>query len=155
MIEFFVPGRPAPQGSKTFKGTRNGRGIMVESSKELAPWRERVALAAHQAMQGRPMYSGVALQARYDFVFPRRASEPKRTAPMIQRPDGDKLERAINDALTGVVFTDDAAVVEWGGSKRRAEIDETPGVHIAVVPVVPHPQARITGTPGPLVSAPT
>ena len=136
-ISFFCPGRPAPQGSKRHVG----RGILIESSKALGPWRERVALAAHQAMDGRPILSGLPLHARYDFVMPRPASAPKRsTPPAIKRPDGDKLERAINDALTGVVLVDDSAIVNWSGSKRLAEIGETPGVHIVIqraVPVVP------------------
>lgn len=45
VVEFFVPGRPAPQGSKRHVG----HGIMVESSRDLGPWRERVALAANPA----------------------------------------------------------------------------------------------------------
>lgn len=124
----------------------------MESSKALGPWRERVALAAYGAMGGRPILSGVPLHARYDFVMPRPASTPKRlTPPAIKRPDGDKLERAINDALTGVVFADDSALVSWCGSKRLAEIDETPGVFIEIllaqpdaVPVVPNPTPVVT-----------
>jgi crossover junction endodeoxyribonuclease RusA len=129
-ITFTVPGKPAPQGSKTFKGFRNGRGIMVESSKDLGPWRERVALAAHNAMLGQPLLSG-AIALRLDFVLPRPKSTPKRSTPhAVKRPDVDKLARACLDAITGTVVDDDSQVVDLHATKRLAEIDETPGVQI-------------------------
>lgn len=71
MISFFVPGKPAPQGSKRHVG----RGILIESSKEVGPWRERVALAAHSHADG-PMGGPVGI--RLEFVMPRPKSAPKR-----------------------------------------------------------------------------
>ncbi len=128
MIAFYVPGRPAPQGSKRHVG----RGIMVESSCEVGPWRERVALAAHNGMGGRELFAG-AVAVRLDFVLPRPKSAPKRsTPPAIKRPDADKLARAVLDAITSTVIVDDAQVVELIAAKRIAELGETPGVRIAV-----------------------
>jgi crossover junction endodeoxyribonuclease RusA len=87
MVAFTVPGRPAPQGSKTFKGFRSGRGVMVESSREVGPWRERVALAAHNAMCGRTLLAG-PITIALDFVLPRPKSAPKRSTPYAtKRPD--------------------------------------------------------------------
>lgn len=40
--------------------------------------------------------------------------------------------RAVWDSLSLVVFVDDARIVVWSGSKRIAEIGETPGARIAV-----------------------
>ena len=45
------------------------------------------------------------------------------------KPDLDKLARAVLDALTGVVFKDDAQVVDLRVTKRYG----TPGVHVIVV----------------------
>lgn len=135
-LRLFVPGTPAPQGSKSFKGFRNGRGIMVESSKAVGPWRERVALAAHNLTMPADVPTPIAgqpLAIRIDFVMPRPASAPKRRTPAaIRRPDGDKLARAVLDALTGIWFADDAAIVDLRATKRLAEIGETPGAHIAL-----------------------
>lgn len=131
IVEFFVPGKPAPQGSKRHVG----RGILVESSKEVGPWRERIALAAHNAMTegGSAPIDKCALVVDLGFVMPRPASTPKRsTPPAIKRPDTDKLARAVLDALTHTVFTDDSAVVDLRARKRLAELDETPGVRITV-----------------------
>jgi crossover junction endodeoxyribonuclease RusA len=127
---FVVPGRPAPQGSKRHVG----HGVMVESSRELGPWRERVALAAHNAMlaaEATPFVGAVSI--RLCFVLPRPKSTPKRsTPPAIKRPDADKLTRAVLDAITGVLLLDDAQVVDLRAHKRLAGIGENPGVTITV-----------------------
>jgi Holliday junction resolvase RusA-like endonuclease len=44
----------------------------------------------------------------------------------------DKLIRAAGDALTGIVYTDDAAITHITAHKRLAEPTETPGVHISI-----------------------
>lgn len=130
VVELFVPGKPAPQGSKR----HIGRGILIESSKDLGPWRERVALAAHGAMCGRPLITG-PVSVLLIFVLPRPKSAPKRTTPPAsKRPDLDKLARAILDAITNVVICDDAQVTNLHAFKRIAEIDETPGARISMAP---------------------
>ena len=127
-IAFTVPGKPAPQGSKRHVG----RGMMVESSKELGPWRERVALCAHNAMCGRSLLDG-AVRVRLDLTLPRPKSAPKRsTPPAVKRPDVDKLARAILDAITGIIVRDDSQIVDLHATKRLAELGETPGVAITV-----------------------
>lgn len=128
IIEFFVPGKPVPQGSKR----HIGRGILIESSKDLGPWRERVALTAHQTLAGEPIMSG-AITAVLTFVLPRPKSAPKtRTPAATKRPDVDKLARACLDAITDVIILDDAQVVDLRATKRLAELGETPGVHIRI-----------------------
>ncbi|WP_307864186.1 RusA family crossover junction endodeoxyribonuclease [Mycolicibacterium fortuitum] len=128
-VQFFVPGKAAPQGSKRHVG----RGILVESSKEVGPWRERVVLAAHEAMAGRPVIDG-AVAVTLSFVLPRPKSAPKsKTPPATKRPDLDKLERACLDALTDVVFADDSQVISLLGHKVIAELGQAPGVTIRVV----------------------
>ena len=118
----FIPGRPAPQGSKRHLGN----GIMVESSKAVKPWRVDVAWAVRAHFPA-PMDGPVRLEL--EFVMPRPKSAPKRsTPPAIKRPDVDKLARAVLDAITGVVVADDSQIVELVASKRIAEIGEASGV---------------------------
>jgi crossover junction endodeoxyribonuclease RusA len=127
-LKFTVPGKPAPQESKRHVG----HGIMVESSHELGLWRERVALAAHHALDGATPFVD-AVSVGLEFVLPRPKSTPKRrTPPAIKRPDLDKVTRSVLDAITGVVLLDDAQVVDLHASKRLAGIGETPGVTITV-----------------------
>lgn len=117
----FVPGDAAPQGSKRHVGG----GRMIESSKAVGPWRERVALAAHR--HGYEVLTG-PVRVDLEFIRPRPVSTPKRsTPPAIKKPDLDKLTRAILDALTGIAYADDAQVTELHSIKRLAELGEAPG----------------------------
>jgi crossover junction endodeoxyribonuclease RusA len=128
ILTFHVPGKPAPQGSKRFVG----RGIMIESSREVGPWRERVALAAHNAMCGRNLLAG-PITVGLAFTMPRPKSAPKRsTPPAVKRPDIDKLARACLDAITGIIVGDDSQIVDLHATKRLAELGETPGVQVTV-----------------------
>ena len=130
-VRFFVPGVPAPQGSKRHVG----RGIMVESSKAVGPWRERVALAAHDVMIAgqMPVFSG-AVEVLLDFVMPRPKSAPKgRYVPAAKRPDLDKLCRSCLDALTSVVFSDDSQVVRIVASKELAAADGSTPTGVTVI----------------------
>lgn len=137
MSTVFVPGRPAPQGSKRHLGN----GIMVEASKAVKPWRVDVAWAV-RAHFPTPLDGPVRLEL--EFVMPRPKSAPKRsTPPAVKRPDLDKLARAVLDAITGVVVSDDSQIVELVASKRIAEIGERSGLYLAAVrhePLArPHP----------------
>lgn len=120
-----VHGRPAPQGSKSFKGRgTSGKGVMVEASKHVKPWRTDVKHAALAATpDGFELLDG-PLAVSMVFTFPRpkghygtgrnagvvKASAPPRPAGI---PDLSKLARSTEDALTGVVWVDDARVVEY------------------------------------------
>ncbi len=129
VLDLFVAGRPAPQGSKRHVG----RGVMVESSKALAPWRTLLTWSAAQAYRSAPKDGALAVVV--EFVMPRPKRLPKRlpTPPHTVTPDVDKLARGLCDALTGVVWRDDAQVIDLHGTKRYAEVDEQPGAHIRVV----------------------
>lgn len=127
MTPLFVPGAPAPQGSKRHVG----RGVLVESSKAVGPWRERVALAAHA--HGVELIEDGPVLVRLDFVMPRPRSAPKtRTAAATKRPDVDKLARAILDALTGIAWRDDSQVIELSATKAIALPGEPSGVQILI-----------------------
>ncbi len=72
-----------------------------------------------------PKHEQISL--RVQFFFERPKSVSKKVTHKLTRPDLDKLIRGIMDALTGVVFQDDAQVttIEAGkvlGSPSRAEI---------------------------------
>lgn len=136
-LRLFVPGRPAPQGSKDFKGfSKTGKAILKESSDAVGPWRERVALAAASAIlaEGLPVLAKeFSIAASVTFVMPRPAGAPKRsTPPAVKRPDLDKLARAILDGLTDVVWIDDSQVVDLHCRKVLAELTQPPGAHIRI-----------------------
>ncbi|WP_246816891.1 RusA family crossover junction endodeoxyribonuclease [Corynebacterium sp. HMSC08A12] len=127
-----IVGTPAAQGSKTAYN-RGGRCVLVETSKKLKPWREQVAKQAATYYQ-QPLGGAVSLTAV--FIMPRTKAMGTKPAPhMVQKPDLDKLLRALNDGLTGIAFHDDSQVVEIKATKRRAEPGEEIGVEVDVAPI--------------------
>ena len=132
ILSVFVPGAPAPQGSKSFKGMRGGHAILVESSARCKPWRESIRWSVLEVWRGPQMLGAVAVDL--EFIMPRPVSTPKtRTPPAIKKPDIDKLERAVLDAITSAgVWKDDSQVTTSRKTKRLAEVGETPGCRIVI-----------------------
>lgn len=129
MPSFFVEGTPAPQGSKT-GFIRGGRVVLVESSKKVKPWREAVGAKAREVFDS-PMSGPISIDI--EFVLPRtKAMGDKVAPPMIQKPDGDKLVRAVFDAVTGIAIRDDSEVTSHSSRKRRAKPGEAIGAHITI-----------------------
>jgi len=133
---FTVLGTPAPQGSKR----HIGRGIMVESSKKVKPWRQDVKYAA---IAQKPDEWDMALPVHLSVVFrfPRpkshfnksglRTSAPK-ACTSASHGDIEKLVRSTNDAMTGILFDDDRQVVSLNASKRYCEAGEPAGAIITL-----------------------
>lgn len=114
MLTITVHGMPGPQGSKKLVGRDGkGRGILVESSNKVKPWRQAVGVAAIEAMGGAGR--GVMGPIAVDMVFtlPKPKSAPKRLATYpSKKPDLSKLVRSTEDALTDVgAIEDDARIV--------------------------------------------
>lgn len=131
-LRFAVRGVPGPQGSKDFKGfSRAGHAILVESSKLVKPWRQDVAVAAVDAMDGHGSWRALTgpVHIVIEFFLPRPKSQPRtrRTLP-ITSPDLDKLVRATGDALkTAGVYRDDALVTDITTRKRYVVQDPALG----------------------------
>ena len=123
-INIFIAGNPAPQGSKRHVGN----GVMVESCKRVKPWRETIKFAL-RGEDGQPVarFEG-ALVCILDFILPRPVSTPKKRTPAaVKKPDLDKLIRSTTDAMTGILYADDAQIVasmaiKAYGSPARVEI---------------------------------
>lgn len=135
----FVPGNPKPQGSKSFKGINKGTGraILAESSKGVGPWRERIRDYALSRFGTSPIPGDRPVHVRVEFVMPRPKALPKsRTPPAVKRiGDLDKLVRATFDALSKVLYADDAQITSLTASKRIAEPGENPGALIVVADI--------------------
>jgi crossover junction endodeoxyribonuclease RusA len=116
---------------------------MVEASKKTKPWREAVRHEAHNAVLalpvGEPFAHNKPCSVRIAFAFPRPKSHSGKnglrasaTSLHAQKPDIDKLCRAVLDAMTGVVFNDDAQVVALSAVRQWCEPGEQPGAIISV-----------------------
>lgn len=130
-VSFVVYGIAQPAGSK--RGfVKAGRVVITDASAKSRPWKAQVSDAAAQASDG-PLLAG-PLTLTVDFYLPRpkghigvKGVRPSAPAYPIVKPDTTKLLRAVEDALTGIVWRDDAQVVEQTvrkmyGEPARAEI---------------------------------
>lgn len=107
-LDLVVYGIPAPQGSKRHVG----RGVMIESSKKVGPWREAVKWEARRTIGAdwTPLDGPLGLVVAFTLPRPKSAG-PSRWAPD-RMPDLSKLVRSTEDALTDAgVWADDARVV--------------------------------------------
>ena len=118
MIEFVVDGEPVTQAGTRAVISGGGKTRQISTGgKGLAYWRSRIASEAQEAMEGRPLLTG-PLRLEATFTLPRPKSKAKRIHYPEGRPDVSKLVRALEDALSGIVYGDDAQVVTEIVAKR-------------------------------------
>jgi Holliday junction resolvase RusA-like endonuclease len=131
-VQFWVAGAPRPQGSFIARVVKGQAYVVPVNDAALKAWRGNVAARAAEAWAaspwaGTPLEGGVRVRVQFSFVRPKSA--PGRVAPHV-KPDVDKLARAVLDALTGIVYVDDAQVVTLTASKIYRP--SGPGAFVAV-----------------------
>jgi crossover junction endodeoxyribonuclease RusA len=142
-FSFFVPGIPATAGSKNgFYNKKIGRVIMAPANKKQKPWMSHVQACALEVYNGPPIDGPIKLSIV--FIMPRPkghfgtgkySSRVKENAPFYptSKPDATKMLRAVEDALTGVVWKDDSQVVHIDVCKLYTSKDfRTPGAEIII-----------------------
>lgn len=148
-FSFFVPGLPATAGSKkAFVNRKTGKPQIVDDCKKGPSWRECIQFAALRATAGTSVKDvlidePIELNVVFFFVRPKghyRKSERfkgqlKPNAPNwpTKPPDVTKLLRALEDAITGVVWRDDASVVVQAARKVYAD---RPGAFVTISPAL-------------------
>jgi crossover junction endodeoxyribonuclease RusA len=145
-MDITVYGMPGPQGSKKFVGRNSqGKGIILENSEKVIPWRNEVSEAATRELDriGRPApFDGpLSVLMVFTFLRPKSVKPSKRLHPSVY-PDLSKIVRATEDALTDAgVWRDDALVVDLVTRKRYANEDawalDRSGCFIRIASVVP------------------
>ena len=159
-LTIVVYGDPAPQGSKRYAGHRRNRAsgrisaVLLEQSKRVKPWRERVHTAALAALRDFPDWRPLDGPLAADMVFSVR-TKPESKPVWWDRglrwskylwwrpassPDLSKLLRSTEDALTTArAWKDDARVVEYGqlakyyaGDPSHPDVLDQPGAIIRI-----------------------
>lgn len=134
ILEFRVAGIAQPRGSKkaiTVTGQR--RGLLIDDNRKSGPWMDLVRREATKVMADREPFTGplcltvTIFRARPKGHF-RTNGNVKPSAPAFPatRPDSSKYMRAIEDAMSKVVYVDDGQLVDSWPSKRWGQ----PGVLI-------------------------
>jgi Holliday junction resolvase RusA-like endonuclease len=130
-MRFTVYGGAKSAGSKrAFRNPKTGQMIVTETVKGSKSWQRAVSDAGSEAHQG-PLLDG-PLRVVFTFYRPRPCSHygtgrnagvVKPSAPRFPhtRPDALKLARGVEDALTGIIWRDDAQIVDGRQLKRWGE----------------------------------
>ncbi|HEX2656107.1 MAG TPA: RusA family crossover junction endodeoxyribonuclease [Xanthobacteraceae bacterium] len=147
-IKFFVPGIPAPGGSKrgfALKkgGVYTGRVIITDDAGQRnKDWRQACVTFAHEVRPETPLRG--ALRVNFSFVMPRlkahfhtskaKLGQLREDAPLyhVSKPDKTKLTRSTEDAFKGILWADDSQIVEGRTTKYYGP---QPGCHVEVVPL--------------------
>ncbi len=106
---------------------------MIESARGLNFWRRRVADSCLQARVLCAASGPLKLVLR--FRLPRPKSAPKRGNGLdlaAKRPDLSKLVRAVEGAVTGVLYRDDSQIVQIDAEKSVGREGKVPGVKVEV-----------------------
>jgi Holliday junction resolvase RusA-like endonuclease len=124
-LRFEVEGQPRPKQSFKFSRLvqeKTGGKKQGYIPAGIKAWIDEVGFRAKEAMQGRePTKKPVAVYLQF-----RRKDKT--------RVDLDNLEKAVHDAMNGIVYVDDSQVFEAGKTKRLGS--DNPGVTIYIWEVV-------------------
>ena len=133
-ITFRVYGIPQTKGStKSFMRPGMRFPITTNDNPRNKAWAQTVSGEAQRHRPSMPIAGPVGLVLW--FYMPKPKSYPKtKTLFATKRPDLDKMVRSIKDALKGVMYLDDAQVVQLKAAKAY---DDAPGVAVAVTDELP------------------
>jgi crossover junction endodeoxyribonuclease RusA len=142
-IKFTAYVTPTPQGSmKGFvlpgKWGKKPRAILTSDNKKLKPYRGEVTREAMIALGNAGLeepFAGkhVPVSLSLEFYLQRPPSIPKKRKCMVVKPDIDKLVRSTTDAMTGILYADDAQVVVLSAGKHYG-VPERVEVVATIVP---------------------
>lgn len=152
LLFIFVPGIPGTAGSKRAfpvrkGGVLTGKTIVTDAAGPKGKqWMQTVKQFAAEHYEGEPVRDA-ALKLTIRFQMPRpkshfrtgkRSNELKEDAKKfhLQTPDTLKMARAVEDALTGIVWHDDCQIVDGTQTK---EWSTQPGAWIEIYEIGKNP----------------
>ncbi|PJO37598.1 RusA family crossover junction endodeoxyribonuclease [Delftia acidovorans] len=137
MITFTVPGQPVGKGRPRIG--KVGQHARMFTPAKTVNYEGLVAHAASIAMAGRALLEGAMdVHLLINCQVPASWSRKKQQQALAgairptTKPDIDNIEKAVYDAINGVVWKDDVQVVDVVKTKRYAA---APGVIVTIKPV--------------------
>jgi Holliday junction resolvase RusA-like endonuclease len=122
VIEFIVPGQPVPKGRPKF--ARRGKNVVAYTPAKTVAYETLVQRAAGEAMAGRaPTLRPVKLVVSLALEVPSSWSKRRRAMAIAgeiratKKPDADNVLKGLKDGCNGIVWKDDAQVVNIELSK--------------------------------------
>lgn len=134
-IEFVVPGEPIAQPRAKATAFAGKSRMYTPSKNGIREYKAAIRILAAQQYCGAPLNEPVIVRCEFVFSRPKRLVWKRREMPRqphITKPDKDNCEKAVLDALKGVVLRDDSIV--WGGGpwKFYAAGNEQPHTRIII-----------------------
>lgn len=136
-LSLFIPGIPASKGSYrpiTGRSRTTGKPVtrLIPMDKKERPWRDHVrdTILSHRTLTI-PHNSYITVETTFYLPRPKTIPPSKRKHPTV-KPDIDKLQRALYDAITEThIWHDDCQITDVTSHKRYA--DNTPtGVSLTI-----------------------
>ena len=153
---FRVFGQPRPGGSKrAFLHAKTGKMMVIEASKN-KDWRAEVKAAGMEAYDGPVLGGPLKVHFTFFLLRPKMHYGSGKNAEQlksqfawlpgpVKAPDTTKLIRSTEDALTGVLWVDDAQLVVQKALKLYIDRWERPGALIEVWELLPPVEFRQKG----------
>lgn len=134
MIQLTIPGEPIaqPRQRHMIRYKANKQPYIVNYMPERHPvhaYKQAIALLAKQ--QCREPIDG-PVEVRMEFYFAKPKSLKGASLFKITKPDNDNLEKAVLDAMCGIVYPDDARVFRSVVAKYYCEPGTEPRTEIAI-----------------------
>ncbi len=128
---FEIPGQPTAK-QRPRMGRRG-----AYTPKKTKDYQRRVGIFAMNGTRAAKIPDGTPVVVLMAFIFkrPKRLmgkKHPDGLVPMLAKPDGDNVEKAVLDGLDGLVFHDDARVFHSSWTKYYSEKDRGPRVEVRV-----------------------
>jgi len=144
-VQFGVPGQPVAKGrARSGAVMRDGKPLLVNgrpiikhhTPEKTVIFENLVKMAATQAMAGLSPFAGpvelwldIHLQIPASWSKKRQQQAAAGVVAATKKPDSSNVQKAVEDGMNGVVYVDDAQIVEIRISKRYST---APGVLVSV-----------------------
>ena len=135
IVDVRIPAVPVaqPRARATIRGSHAA--VYTPSKHPVTAFKATVRQAVSAAYDGPPLDGALKVSAA--FIFPRTKQQIWKRKPMprlrhTKKPDRDNCDKAICDALTGLLWIDDCQVCAGSLNKWIAAGDEQPHVRLIV-----------------------
>jgi crossover junction endodeoxyribonuclease RusA len=138
-VTFTVYGVAQPKGNmRAFLKRGMKFPIVTETNRNVRSWSQLVAEGASGALLrsgGQQLTGPVSVSVCFALPRPKKYQKRGLDPAHCTAPDIDKLLRAVLDALSQVVFRDDAQVVNVAAAKFYTAVDAAPYARIDIEPI--------------------
>jgi len=144
-IRLTIPGIPAPGGSKkAFFDHRSGKIKVIDACKRNLSWKKLVGIYAKSFFKSPLLEGPLVVRAQFILLRPKSHYRTGRYSALLKpqapqhhviRPDATKLWRPTEDALTGIIWKDDAQIIQQFVTKEYST--DKSGCNIEIRPWYP------------------